>query len=227
MGQAAPRYRCSNFKPGSNSTSFTACFGSGVALPFSQPQTDARLTPTRRASSAWLRLRRWRAAKIGEVRLRMTSRLSAAISACQALPYTVRLAAEYTPRVQSPGARIRAARQAAGLTQDQFADLLDVSKATVSAWERDVDRPRFDLLASVRAALRTSLDWLVCGDDDEALAAWASKRAAIAEGAPTAYATWGAESQAQDAAEVQALQTFRALSLRRRQAFLALFSTER
>ena len=163
---------------------------------------------------------------MGDVWLRMTHRLSGAVPACQAPPYTFTDAGKYTPRMQSPGARIRAARQAAGLTQDQFADLLDVSKATVSAWERDVDRPRFDLLSAVRGALRTSLDWLVCGDDPKALAEWAAQRAAIGEGAPQPYATWGGESQAQDAAEVQALRIFRALPARRREAFLTLFKSE-
>ena len=48
------------------------------------------------------------------------------------------------------GQRIRYAREAAGLDQDQLAELLHVSRASLSAWERDKNKrgvPHNDLVA--------------------------------------------------------------------------------
>ena len=44
------------------------------------------------------------------------------------------------------GNRIRSARKAAGLTQRQLADHLDVSHTSVSNWEKDLSRPDADTI---------------------------------------------------------------------------------
>ena len=65
----------------------------------------------------------------------------------------------------SIGERIRAAREAAGLSQDQLAELTGMSKTTVSNWERGVMNPRVRELPDLRRHLKTSIDYLVCGDE--------------------------------------------------------------
>ncbi len=65
----------------------------------------------------------------------------------------------------SMGERIRAAREAAGLSQDQLAELTGMSKTTVSNWERGVMNPRVRELPDLRRHLKTSIDYLVCGDE--------------------------------------------------------------
>lgn len=64
------------------------------------------------------------------------------------------------------GARFRAARLAKGLTQDELADLLGITKSAVSAWENDRETPAFDKLAPIRAALTTTLDELIAAADE-------------------------------------------------------------
>jgi transcriptional regulator with XRE-family HTH domain len=65
----------------------------------------------------------------------------------------------------SIGERIRAAREAAGLSQDQLAELTGMSKTTVSNWERGVMNPRVRELPDLRRLLKVSIDYLVCGDE--------------------------------------------------------------
>ncbi|MFC4822052.1 helix-turn-helix transcriptional regulator [Dokdonella ginsengisoli] len=59
--------------------------------------------------------------------------------------------------------RLREARVAAGMTQEQLGFALGVTKSSVSAWENDRETPSFKLLPQLRAILRRSLDELVCG----------------------------------------------------------------
>jgi len=61
------------------------------------------------------------------------------------------------------GDRLRSARSSRGLTQDELAERLEVSKGAVSAWENNRDKPSFDKLRPLRDVLSTSLDVLVCG----------------------------------------------------------------
>lgn len=60
--------------------------------------------------------------------------------------------------------RLREARKAAGLTQEQLGFAVDVTKSSVSAWENNREAPSFKLLHQLRAALGCSLDELICGD---------------------------------------------------------------
>lgn len=71
----------------------------------------------------------------------------------------------YSLPVLTLGARIRAARQAVGMTQAQLGELVGVTNAAVSRWESDIDQPQLSLLPGLRNVLRVSLDTLVCGAD--------------------------------------------------------------
>lgn len=64
----------------------------------------------------------------------------------------------------SVGARIRASRRAAGLTQQQLAKRLETDSITVSRWERDQSEPRgFETIELLCDALGVSVAWLVTG----------------------------------------------------------------
>lgn len=62
------------------------------------------------------------------------------------------------------GQRIRARRDAAGLTQEKLAVQCGVSRAAVAQWEAGVTRPSLDNLVKVAEALNVWLSWLTVGD---------------------------------------------------------------
>ncbi|MTT52983.1 helix-turn-helix domain-containing protein [Alcanivorax sp. VBW004] len=66
--------------------------------------------------------------------------------------------------------RLRSARKQLGLTQEQLAEMLHVTKASVSAWESGREKPRFALLPALREVLGVSLDRLVCGLEPDSIA---------------------------------------------------------
>ena len=61
-----------------------------------------------------------------------------------------------------PGARIAEARNAAGVSQRDFAETIGVSQPLVSQWERGHRMPTVPDLVRVADELGRSLDWL-CG----------------------------------------------------------------
>lgn len=63
------------------------------------------------------------------------------------------------------GDRLREARIAAGLTQEQLGFALGVTKSSVSAWENERETPGFKLLPELSRTLQRSLDELICGND--------------------------------------------------------------
>ena len=63
--------------------------------------------------------------------------------------------------------RLKSARQRLGLTQEALAEELNVTKASVSAWETGREKPGFRLLPRLRIVLGTSLDDLICGGDTD------------------------------------------------------------
>jgi transcriptional regulator with XRE-family HTH domain len=65
--------------------------------------------------------------------------------------------------MKSFGDRLREARTAAGMTQEQLGFALGVTKASISAWENGRETPSFRVLPELRSALRLSLDELICG----------------------------------------------------------------
>lgn len=66
------------------------------------------------------------------------------------------------------GDRLREARIASGLTQEQLGFALGVTKSSVSAWENGRETPGFRLLPELRRTLQRSLDELICGIDLQA-----------------------------------------------------------
>lgn len=68
------------------------------------------------------------------------------------------------------GARLKAARQAAGLRQHQLAALLDTTQGHLSALERETRAPSVEMLKSLANAVGVSVHWL-CGDEDPAMSA--------------------------------------------------------
>lgn len=63
--------------------------------------------------------------------------------------------------------RLREARIAAGLTQEQLGFALDVTKSSVSAWENSREAPSFRLLPRLSEVLGRSLDYLLCGNEEK------------------------------------------------------------
>lgn len=62
------------------------------------------------------------------------------------------------------GSRVRAAREALGLTQGDLAKRMGATYATVSQWETGVTKQvKADLLLRAAKALRTTPDWLLYG----------------------------------------------------------------
>ena len=51
------------------------------------------------------------------------------------------------------GSRIRMYRKESGLTQEQLADKINVTKSRVSNWEQGINRPDADILADICRAL--------------------------------------------------------------------------
>jgi transcriptional regulator with XRE-family HTH domain len=63
------------------------------------------------------------------------------------------------------GARLRTARRAAGLTQKQLAEALDVESITVSRWERGVTTPSLARLRRIAEITQTTVSDLVRAPD--------------------------------------------------------------
>ncbi len=59
--------------------------------------------------------------------------------------------------------RLREARVAAGMTQEQLGFELGITKSSVSAWENGRETPSFRMLPELRRVLGRTLDELVCG----------------------------------------------------------------
>ncbi|MFC4729356.1 helix-turn-helix domain-containing protein [Coralloluteibacterium thermophilus] len=109
--------------------------------------------------------------------------------------------------------RLRAARLALGMTQEELGFELGVTKASVSAWETGREAPSFRLLPGLREALACSLDALICGIEAEG----------VREGnADARYA-----SRARDAGERALLQRYRTLPARQQAALLTLVKDAR
>ena len=60
------------------------------------------------------------------------------------------------------GSKIAALRAKAGLTQEELADILHVSRQAVQKWESDTTRPELDKLVAIAAYFNVTLDGLVC-----------------------------------------------------------------
>ncbi len=109
--------------------------------------------------------------------------------------------------------RLREARTAAGLTQEQLGFALGVTKSSVSAWENGRETPGFKLLPELRRTLQRSLDDLICGET----------------GVRAERATYDAGTfplQALDSGEEALLTRYRRLNARKREALLELLKQQ-
>lgn len=102
--------------------------------------------------------------------------------------------------------RLKAARTGLGLTQEQLAFELNVTKASISAWENGREGPGFRLLPAIHRVLGVSLDFLICGEGGEA--------------EPTTSAPEKLTTRNETEAEL--LRAFRRLPARRRKALLEM-----
>ncbi|NMW24494.1 helix-turn-helix domain-containing protein [Rhodanobacter denitrificans] len=119
------------------------------------------------------------------------------------------------------GDRVRRARIAVGLTQEQLGFACGVSKQSVSDWENGRQYPNFQAWPPLRAALQRSLDDLICGDRDAA--AIARGAMAVMDTRPPAYKTDAEDlAKARDAKEFAMLLRYRALEAKRQAAWLEL-----
>lgn len=60
--------------------------------------------------------------------------------------------------------RLKAARKACKLTQQQVADILGIDRSTYAYYELGTTTPSLDNLLSIAAVLKTDLDWLIGSD---------------------------------------------------------------
>lgn len=77
------------------------------------------------------------------------------------------------------GDRLREARVAVGMTQEQLGFELDVSKSAISSWENGRETPSFRKLPELRRLLQHSLDELICGTEATSPAAPATDEASL------------------------------------------------
>lgn len=61
------------------------------------------------------------------------------------------------------GSRLRGRREAKQLSQEQLGEKIGVSKAAVSRWESNRDRPDYDKLVKITEELECSADYLLTG----------------------------------------------------------------
>jgi transcriptional regulator with XRE-family HTH domain len=104
--------------------------------------------------------------------------------------------------------RLRGARAASGLTQEQLGFALSVTKSSISAWENGRETPSFRVLPQLCEVLGRSLDELVCG------------RPSATREEPKRYHL--SEVVARDAGEEALLLRYRRMSAPRRKALLEL-----
>lgn len=69
---------------------------------------------------------------------------------------------------QEIGTRIRTTRQQRGLTQDQLADQVGVSRSAVAQWETGRAGQITGNLSRIAGALEVNLEYLLYGDDKRA-----------------------------------------------------------
>lgn len=62
------------------------------------------------------------------------------------------------------GGRVKELRKSLGLTQDELANALNVTKGTVSVWERNGRRPDFDTLVGISKFFNVNMGYLICED---------------------------------------------------------------
>ncbi|MEL6838718.1 MAG: helix-turn-helix transcriptional regulator [Pseudomonadota bacterium] len=72
----------------------------------------------------------------------------------------------FSPEAATFGDRLAGAREAAGLTQKDFADRLGVKHGVIANWEDDIKEPRANRLQMMAGLLGVSLSWLLTGEGE-------------------------------------------------------------
>lgn len=72
----------------------------------------------------------------------------------------------YAEEAATFGDRLAAAREQAGLTQEDLAKRVGVKLATLEAWEQDLKEPRANRLSMLAGMLNISLSWLLTGQGE-------------------------------------------------------------
>lgn len=72
----------------------------------------------------------------------------------------------YGPDAATFGDRVAAAREAAGMTQDQLAKRMGIKLKTLRAWEQDLSEPRANRLSMMAGMLNVSIMWLLNGEGE-------------------------------------------------------------
>lgn len=60
----------------------------------------------------------------------------------------------------SIGSRIKECRESIGMTQEELADIMGVSKGTIGNYETDVSYPRFENMSKLFDALKTDANYI-------------------------------------------------------------------
>ena len=115
--------------------------------------------------------------------------------------------------------RLREARVARGLTQEQLGFAVGLTKSSISAWENSRETPSFHTLPKLREVLHLPLDELICGLSS------AASGSAIKDQRGE-YAAHEGKVVARDAAELALLTRYRSLPGKRRAALLELLKPE-
>jgi transcriptional regulator with XRE-family HTH domain len=115
--------------------------------------------------------------------------------------------------------RLREARVALGMTQEQLGFAVGLTKSSISAWENSRETPSFHTLPKLREVLHLTLDELVCGQSP------AASGSAIRDQRGE-YAAHEGKAAARDAAELALLTRYRSLPGKRRAALLELLKPE-
>lgn len=72
----------------------------------------------------------------------------------------------YGPESATFGDRVAAARDAAGMSQEELARRLGVKLKTLQAWEDDLGEPRANRLSMLAGLLNVSIVWLITGEGE-------------------------------------------------------------
>ena len=71
--------------------------------------------------------------------------------------------------METLGTRLKQLRKNKGLTQQQLADKVGVSKTSVIYWEKDENVPKYESLMLLSNALDCTPDWMLAGEDKASL----------------------------------------------------------
>ena len=75
--------------------------------------------------------------------------------------------------------RLKKLRKEKGITQTEFADAVDVTKSTVSIWERGIRKPDFQTMERVAGFFDTSLAYLIGDSESRSITEFNDEEAAV------------------------------------------------